>query len=127
MDTGFLVVVAINLCFLSGLIAFRMRASGATVGQIVLPVIELWVACVLWIAIFASLSATVGRPEGSSAVGEAQQLEARLAGLPAAAKVRLAVGAGISLAILFHLLWTMSRAMRGAVGPSKGSDDGGVS
>jgi hypothetical protein len=127
VDTGFLVVVAFNLCFLSGLIAYRMRASGAATGQIALPVIELWVACILWIAIFASISETLGRPESGSAAGEARQFGTRLAELSAPAKGWLAVGAGSAVAILLHLLWTMGKVMRGEVGSSKGSDDGGVS
>lgn len=115
MDVAFLIVVAINLCFLSGLIIYRLRAGGATAWQIALPVIELWVAFILWIAIFRSLSAAIGTPEAASAGGELQRLGERITKLPAATKTWLVAGVGISLAILIHLLWSMGRVMGGSI------------
>ena len=113
MDLPFLIVVGITLCFVSVIIIYRMHAGGATAWQIAFPVIELWVTFVLWVAIFRSLSAAIGTPEGGSAFGELGDLGSRIAKLPASTRSWLFAGAGISLALLAHLMWSLGRAMRG--------------
>jgi len=110
MDAPFLILVAINLCFLSGLIIYRMAAHGAPLARMALPVIELWVTFALWIAIFRSLAAVIGAPEGASPIAELSDLGWRIARLPVATRSWLLGGAGISLALLAHLLWSLSKA-----------------
>jgi hypothetical protein len=116
VDTGFLVLVAVSLCFLSGLIAQRMHAGGRPAREIAVLVVELWVAFGLWIAIFRSLAARIGAPAGEGALGELDQLGRRIASLPAPDRWMMLGGTVLGAAILVHLLWSLSRAMRGDAG-----------
>jgi hypothetical protein len=116
VDAAFLIVVGINLCFLSGLIIYRMRTLGATVRRTAGPVIELWVAFALWIGVFRALSARIGAPGSEGAVGELGQLGHRLLDLPTFTRGWVLGGVGIAMGLLVHLLWTLSRVMRGGAG-----------
>lgn len=116
MDVPFLIVVAVTLLFMTAMVIFRMLTSGATARQIAFPVIELWVTLILWVAIFRALSGAVGTPAGGGAGGELSDLGTRIARLPAGTRTWLFSGAGIAVALLVHLLWTLGRAMRGEGG-----------
>lgn len=111
MDTALLVVVALNLCLLSGLVAYRMRTSGASAGRIALPLAELWVAVGLWIAIFRALAGIIASPASGGPLGELAELGGRLGGLPSATRVWVLGGLMLSLAMVGHLLWSLNRAM----------------
>jgi hypothetical protein len=116
VDTAFLTLVGISLCFLSALISFRMRAGGASARQIAGPVIELWVTFGLWIAIFRSLAARIGVSGGEGAVGELGELGHRIWALPSFARGGVAGGTAIAVGLLVHLLWRLSRVMRAGAG-----------
>lgn len=117
MDTGFLIVVAISLCFLSAMIVARMAAGGAPARRIALPVVELWLAFILWIAVFRSLSAAIGAPIGGGESGEASGLFSRFAALEWSTRIWAAAGVVASVAIAAHLLWSLRRTMSGSIRP----------
>jgi hypothetical protein len=110
VDTSFLVVVGIALLLLSAMIAVQLTAAGAGRTRTVVALLELWVLMGIWIIIFSSVGAAVGAPAGSGGIGELRDLASRLAELPRAARVRLAVGLIVSVGLAAHLIWSLGRA-----------------
>lgn len=110
VDTSFLIVVVIALLFLSAMIVLQLTAAGVGKPRIVTALVELWVLMALWIAIFSSLGAAVGTPEGPSGPAELRGLASRLAELPPPVRIRLAVGLAASVGLAAHLIWSLGRA-----------------
>ncbi len=109
METSFLVVVGIALCFLSAMIAFRMAAGGVAALRIALSVAELWLTLALWVAVFHTLARATGPPAGSGAAAQARALVSGLAGAPGEKRLLLVLGLALSVALAGHLMWSLSR------------------
>ena len=109
MDAAFLIVIGISLCFLSAMIAARMAAAGAPARRIAVPVAELWLVFVLWIAVLKSLSSSIGMPVGGGQADELRDLASRLSGLPGPARLWVLAGGSASVALLAHLMWSLRR------------------
>ena len=116
MDTAFLIVVAVGLCFVSAMIAARVVARGAPVRRVALLVAELWVAFILWIAVLGLVCRAVGEPSGDGAQAEVSDLAARLGALEGPARLWAVAGAAASVALLGHLVWSLRRLMSGSIG-----------
>ncbi len=104
VDSGFLVVVAISVCLLTGMVVIRLAAGGETTRRIVIAVVELWLAVALWIGVFWSVRATPGAPGAGSGLGELGDLPARLEAMPVWARAAAAVGSIASVALAAHLM-----------------------
>lgn len=111
MDAAFLVVVGIVLCLLSGMVIFRMAASGASARRVLPPVAELWVAVAVWVAIFRWLSGTIGTPVGAGGGAELRNLASRLWALHGLACLWAIAGLAFSLLLVAHLMWTLRASM----------------
>ncbi len=117
MEPSFLVVVGIALLFLSAMIGVRMAAGGAPRRRIALAIGELWLTLVIWMMVFREVGAAIGAPVGEGEVGELRNLGSRLASVSGAARVWLALGVLVSVALAAHLMWCLRRHMCGAVQP----------
>ena len=115
MDTGFLIVVAISLCFVSAMIAARVVARGAPARRVALLVAELWLAFILWIAVLGSVGRAVGAPIGGAARAEVSGLTIRLGALDGSVRVWAIAGAVASVAVVGHLIWSLRRLMSGSI------------
>jgi hypothetical protein len=115
VDSAFLIVIAIGLCFLSGLIVVRMGAGGSSRRRTTMAVAELWLIFALWVTIFRWLGAAAGEPTGVGGAAEIRDLAGRITALPAAARVLALAGIAASVLLLAHLLRSVNRAMRGSI------------
>jgi len=115
VDTAFLIVVAVSLCFVSAMIAARVVARGAPARRAALPVAELWLAFFLWIAVLGSVGRAVGAPIGGDARTNASDFVARLGALDGSARIWAIAGVVASVAVLGHLVWSLRRLMSGSI------------
>ena len=111
MDAAFLVVIAIALLFLSAMIVARMAASGAPARRIAVPVLELWLALVIWILVFKSVSGAIGTPISGGEAGELRDLASRLSALHSAARLWALLGIVASVALVAHLTRSFRRTI----------------
>jgi len=111
VDAAFLVVIAVSLCFLSGMIAARMAASGVRPRQIALPIIELWLTLLVWFLVFKAVSTSVGAPAGGSAGGEVADLVSRLSDLSSPDRLWVMAGLAASVGLVAHLIWSLRRIL----------------
>ncbi len=119
MELSFLAVVGIALVFLSVMIGMRMAAGGAKPPRIVLVIGELWLSLAIWIAVFWMIGVAIGAPAGEGEVGELRNLGSRLASVSGAARMWVAAGVLVSLALVAHLMWCLRRHMCGAIQPQR--------
>jgi hypothetical protein len=115
MDTGFLIVIAVALCLLSGGIAVRLTAAGMKPRRVAMAIVELWVLVGLWMAAFHMIARS-----GDVAItgGMRQEVGGLLSGLrdvPGALRPWIAAGLTISVALAAHLMWSLSRGKCGGV------------
>jgi hypothetical protein len=113
VDTAFLVVVAICLCFVTGMIVVRLGAAGEPSRRIAMAAVELWLALALWTAAMWFLGTGAGDREGLSI---AEAAGGRLAELCWRSRVLLFAGLVASVAMVGHLIWLLRRATPGAGG-----------
>ncbi len=97
------------------MIAARMAAGGSSRRSIAVPVAELWLAFILWTAVFRSLSAAVGAPIGGGGSGELSHLFSRFAALEGSTRLWMVAGMVAAVAVLGHLLWSLRRTMSGSI------------
>ena len=105
MDVPFIIVVAVALCLMSAMIVLRMAAGGVAAARIAVSIAELWLAVIIWIAVFQAIGEATGAPAGSGEVAELRGL----AGVSEAARMWLLLGIGASVALAAHLMWSLSR------------------
>ncbi len=117
LDASFLIVVAVALCLLSGMIVARMAAGGAPPRRIAVPIAEIWLVFILWIAIFGSLSRAIGTPVGAGEAAELYDLLGRFAALHGSARLWAIAGAAVTVAIVTHLMWSLQRTMSQHIRP----------
>ena len=125
-DTALLLVLlTLNLAFVSYLIWARLGWLGASTAKALSTVAELWAVFGIAAAIFAYLSGLLSRAkpaergEGLSnlapkpgAVGELADLGQRFAALPLGGQVAVIVGGLVAVGLLAHSLCRLNAAMR---------------
>jgi len=109
VDTAFIIVVAVALCFLSAMIVLRMAAGGVTSARIAVSIAELWLTVIIWIAVFYTIGNSTAGLADSGQAANLRGLDSLLAGVPRAARPWLLSGVAASLALAAHLMWSLSR------------------
>ena len=109
MDVPFIIVVALALCLLSAMIVLRMAAGGVGAARIAVSIAELWLAVIIWIAVFQTIGEATGAPAGSGEAAELRGLDSLLAGVSGAARLWLLLGVVAAGALAAHLMWSLSR------------------
>jgi len=94
---------------MSAMIVLRMAAGGVTSARIAVSVAELWLAVIIWIAVFRAIGGATGAPAGSGEAAELRGLGARIAGVSGAARLWLLLGVAASVALAAHLMLSLSR------------------
>lgn len=116
MDASFLIAVAIALGLVSLMMVLRLGAGGAGARRLFQAVAELWAVVSLWIALFWWLSSATGPPAGADGVAEVRELPARLARLPAAARMGAVAWLAVCVAGIVHLMWWLRRMIESSAG-----------
>ncbi len=93
------------------MIAFRMAAGGARPRRIATVVGELWLALIIWTAVFRAIGVTIGAPVGEGELGELRNLGARLASVSGSARIWIGAGVMVSVALVAHLMWSLRRSL----------------
>lgn len=127
-----LVLLALNLAFVSYLIWARLGWQGASRSRTLWTVVELWAVFGIVVAIFASLSLLLSRAEPAhheeglrnfagrpGAAAEFTNLGQRFAALPLGGRVAAVVAGLAAVGLLAHSLYRLNAAMRS---PKEGSD-----
>jgi hypothetical protein len=117
VEPSFLVVVGIALLLLSAMIGVRMAAGGAPRRRIAVVIGELWLVLIIWTAVFRVIGVTIGAPVGEGGLGELRNLGSRLASLTGAARMGIAAGVLVSVALVAHFMWCLRRHMCGGIQP----------
>jgi hypothetical protein len=116
VDVSFLIAVVIALGLVSLMMALRLGAGGASGRRLLQALAELWAVVALWIALFWWLSSAMGPPAGAGGMAELRELPARLARLPASARLGAAAWLAVCLAGIIHLMSSLRRMTGSSAG-----------